>query len=180
MPQTSVFCIVRSREQAEQIVENLEKEEFNHEAISLLMLDQQVGRSVARARVGHNHQREMRAGPGRLSGLKRFTVADFGTCLTAGPVALALAAAADSSSSGVVRVLMSMGVAQYAARRYEDKVGEGNIFLGVHAEDGDLAAIALDIFETELAEHISTAAETASESRRGQSQNAPFFDNQSN
>jgi len=180
MPRTSVYCVVRSREQAEQIVDSLEMEDFNHEDISILMLDQQVGRSGARAKGERSHPREMRHGSGRHARLRRFTIADFGTCLTAGPVALAFAAAAGSAGSGIVEVLTSMGLAQHEARRYEDKAGEGNFFLGVHAEDSDRAAVAQDIFETELAEHISTAVEQVSDSQRGQSQGGFSFDNQTN
>ncbi len=166
MPGKSTFCIVRTRQQAEQIFERLQAAGFPARDISLLMPDQKTARSAAKGK-----QPAVAAGnppnpPGRLVGVRQLNVPEFGLCLAAGPVALALgAAAAGASSMGIARVLAGMGVAEPDARRYEDKIEEGNILIAAHAGNSDDGAAALHIFETEEADYFSTAEESPAENQ---------------
>lgn len=163
MRKKSVFCVARSREQAGQIVERLKESGFEHDDISVLMPDHQIGRVPARnGKMSGASAHETLSAAAHFHGLRRMILPDFGPCLAAGPIAVTLGAAAVGTTDACITdVLMGMGVADYEAQRYEDKVGEGNVFIAAHTSDKiDQVAEVLDIYETEMAEYLSTAAES--------------------
>jgi hypothetical protein len=179
MSRKSVFCTVRTRHQAEQIVQRLQAAGFATNEISLLLPDQHVAKSGARGKPAKAAAGDGSAPTSRLVGVRKLNVPDFGPCLAAGPVATALSAAAvGASTTGIAEVLAGMGLAGFEAQRYEDKVGEGNIFIAAHADDAVEAAGVVHIFDSEEAEHLSTAVESVTERKAGHSEDHSQYDHQ--
>ncbi|HWQ93361.1 MAG TPA: DUF3341 domain-containing protein, partial [Clostridia bacterium] len=83
-----------------------------------------------------------------------------GAFVAAGPLMAALSGAAvGANAGGLVGALIGMGVPEYEAKRYEGKIREGRILLSVHAEGGEQARQAKEIFERVGAEDIATSGE---------------------
>ena len=55
---------------------------------------------------------------------------------------------------------MGLGIPEFEAKQYEDKVRAGNILISVHTEDAEARSRAKDIMETSGAKDISTSSET--------------------
>jgi Na+/glutamate symporter len=59
------------------------------------------------------------------------------TAMQPGPIMVALAGAGVGAVvGGLTGALIGMGMRQYEARQYEDKMKGGNILVSVHTEDG--------------------------------------------
>ncbi len=68
-------------------------------------------------------------------------------------------AAVGAAAGGLVGILVGMGIPEFEAKRYQDKIREGNILLSVHAHNGDESKRAKEILERDGAVDISTAGE---------------------
>jgi hypothetical protein len=63
-----------------------------------------------------------------------------------------------ATTGGIVGGLIGLGVPEFEAKRYEDKLKSGNYLIAVHAHDGDDTDRAKEIFKTAGAEDITTAS----------------------
>jgi hypothetical protein len=57
--------------------------------------------------------------------------------------------------------IIGLGIPEYEAKRYEEKVRKGNILISVHTEDSDEVKRAKDIFEAAGAEDIHSTGEAS-------------------
>jgi len=165
----SVFGILKSRQQAETVVDRLKEGGFSNEDISVLFPDTSGSRDFA-------YEQETKAPEGAatgvgtgfivggvlgwLAGIGSLAIPGIGPFIAAGPIMAALSGAAVGTAiGGIAGALIGMGIPEYEAKRYEAKIKEGNILVSVHADNGDEADRAKDILEAAHAEDIATSGE---------------------
>ena len=168
MSQTSVFGIVKSYSQAEQLVEELQAEGFPASEISVLLPD-----SEGRHDIGHVKTTKAPEGAatgataggvtggvlGLLAGIGALAIPGIGPFIAAGPLMAALGGAAiGAGTGGLVGALVGMGIPEIEAKRYQDKLKRGNYLIAVAVADGDEKDRAKEIFKNVGAEDISTSS----------------------
>src|SRR5438309_11536538 len=168
MSQTSVFGIVKSYSQAEQLVEELQAEGFPASEISVLLPD-----SEGRHDFGHVKATKAPEGAttgataggvtggvlGLLAGIGALAIPGVGPFVAAGPIMAALSGAAvGATTGGLVGGLIGMGIPEIEAKRYENKLKTGNYLIAIHVHDGDEKDRAKQIFRNAGAEDISTSS----------------------
>jgi hypothetical protein len=159
MSKKSVFCIATSRNQADQIVDHLKSESFSNNEISVLFSDKGSARDFACEKNTKGPETTVAsAGTGGVSGalnwiagIGALAIPGAGPFIAAGPIMAAL--------SGIANGLISLGIPEWEARRYEGKVKAGNLLISVHTEDAGDIARARDIFDQAGAQDICTAGE---------------------
>ena len=167
----SVFAILKSREQAEKVVERLKNAGFYNNDISMLFADTSGTRDFA---IEHETKAPEGATTGGgtgfvvggvlgwLAGIGSLAIPGLGPFIAAGPIMAALSGAAVGTAvGGIVGALIGMGMPEFEARRYESKIKEGNILVSVHTEDSGGVDRATSILKECNAEDISTSSETA-------------------
>jgi hypothetical protein len=168
MSQTSVFGIVKSHSQAEQLVEELQAAGFPASEISVLL-----PASEGRHDIGHVKATKAPEGAttgataggitggvlGLLAGIGALAIPGVGPFIAAGPLMAALSGAAiGAGTGGLVGGLVGMGIPEIEARRYENKLKSGNYLIAVAAAGGDEKERAKEIFKNVGAEDISTSS----------------------
>lgn len=167
MSKTSVFGIVKTHSQAENIVENLQDAGFPASEISVLLPD-----SEGKHDIGHVKATKAPEGAttgataggvtggvlGLLAGIGALAIPGVGPFIAAGPIMAALSGAAlGGATGGLVGGLIGLGIPEIEAKRYEDKLKSGNYLIAVHAEDDNQKDRAREIFKSVGAEDISTS-----------------------
>jgi hypothetical protein len=165
----SVFCIVPALGQADTIVRELKKAGFVDNDISALFPDKKGSKDFA-----HEHKTKAPEGAavgataggavggtvGLLAGIGALAIPGLGPFIAAGPLMGALSGAAVGGAvGGFTGALVGMGIPEYEAKRYENKLREGNILLSVHTEDTKQQDAAKKIFERLGARDIASAGE---------------------
>jgi uncharacterized membrane protein len=168
MAKSSVFCIAKSASQAEQIVENLQNSGFDVSEISVLMPD-----TAGKHDFGHVKASKAPEGAatgataggvtggvlGLLAGIGALAIPGIGPFIAAGPIMASLGGAAvGASAGGLVGGLIGLGIPEIEAKRYEEKLKNGNFLVAVDAEDSDRVDRAKEIFKDAGAEDISTSS----------------------
>jgi hypothetical protein len=168
MSKTSVFGIVKTHSQAEQIVERLQTAGFPASEISVLLPD-----TEGKHDIGHVKATKAPEGAttgaatggvtggvlGLLAGIGALAIPGVGPFIAAGPIMAALSGAAvGATTGGIVGGLVGLGIPEVEAKRYENKLKSGNYLIAVHTADGDQKDRAKDIFEEAGAEDISTSS----------------------
>jgi len=168
MSKTSVFGIVKSRSQAEQVVESLQAAGFASSEISVLVPDT-TGRHdtgvVKNTKAPEGATTGGVAGGltggvlGLLAGIGALAIPGVGPFIAAGPIMAALSGAAiGAGTGGIVGALVGLGIPEIEAKRYEEKLKAGNYLIAVDAEDGDDEDRAKKVFKDAGAEDISTSS----------------------
>jgi len=68
-------------------------------------------------------------------------------------------AAIGGTAGGLIGALTDMGMPEFEAKRYSNKIGQGNILVSVHTDDSKQRDVAKDIFKRNGAEDISSGGE---------------------
>jgi uncharacterized membrane protein len=175
MKHTAVFCIAKSRPQAERIIDRLVAAGFPHSEISVLMPE-----TDSRHDIGHVKNTKAPEGTatgaatggvaggviGLLAGIGALAIPGVGPLIAAGPIMAALSGAAvGAATGGVVGGLIGLGIPEVEAKIYEEKLKTGNYLISVHAKDGDEVDRAEEIYKSENAEDISTTGQVAAPTR---------------
>ena len=165
----AVICIANSQAQAESIITRLEKEGVSTSDISVLMPDRTGSRDFA-----HEHNTKAPEGAtiggsaggvtggilGLLAGIGALAIPGVGPFIAAGPIMAALSGAAVGAAvGGIGGALVGLGMPEYEAKQYEDKVKNGNILISVHTEDSDEASRIKDILEDADVDDVSITGE---------------------
>jgi hypothetical protein len=104
-------------------------------------------------------------------GIGTLMIPGVGPFIVAGPIMAALAGAgAGAAAGGLTGALIGMGMPEYEARQYEEKMKGGNILISVHTEDGAERARVKEIFKNAGA---VTAAEDLLDRAYGKSSAPP-------
>src|SRR6195256_3203257 len=171
MSKTSVFGIVKSYTQAEQIVERLQSAGFAVSEISILLPDNQGKHDIGHVKATKAPEGATTGAAtggvtggvlGLLAGIGALAIPGVGPFIAAGPIMAALSGAAiGATTGGIVGGLIGLGIPEIEAKRYEGKLKSGNYLIAVHAKDGDDKDRAKAIFEQAGAEDISTVSEAS-------------------
>jgi uncharacterized membrane protein len=168
MAKSSVFCIAKSASQAEQIVENLQNSGFGVSEISVLMPD-----TAGKHDFGHVKATKAPEGAatgatagsvtggvlGLLAGIGALAIPGVGPFIAAGPIMASLGGAAvGATAGGLVGGLIGLGIPEIEAKRYEEKLKNGNFLVAVDADDSDKVDRAKEIFKDAGAEDIATSS----------------------
>ncbi len=168
MSKTSVFGIVKTHSQAEQVVQRLQTAGFPVSEISVLLPD-----TEGKHDIGHVKATKAPEGAttgaatggvtggviGLLAGIGALAIPGLGPFIAAGPIMAALSGAAvGATTGGIVGGLIGMGIPEVEAKRYENKLKSGNYLIAVHTADSNEKDCAKDIFEEADAEDISTTS----------------------
>ncbi len=170
MKNNAVFCIAKTRTQAESIVESLKASGFSSNDISVLLPDTSGTRDFA-----HEQHTKMPEGAttgvvagmgtgailGWLAGIGTLAIPGVGPFIAAGPIMAALGGAAvGGATGGIVGALVGMGIPEYEAKHYDGKISSGNILISVHTDDGDEEKKVREIYERFDAEDVKSTGET--------------------
>ena len=177
MSNKSVYAIAISEGQANQIVDSLTKSGFSSNDISALFPDKNTSHEFS-------HEKNTKAPEGGLAGaatggvlggtvgllagIGALAIPGVGPLIAAGPLLAALSgAAAGATVGGITGALIGLGIPEMEAKRYENRIAEGNILISVLAETGDEVSRAKDVLKKAGAEDISVTSigEVASTSR---------------
>ena len=167
MSKDSVFGIVKTYPQAEQIVEGLQRAGFPASEISVLLPDREGKHDIGHVKATKAPEGATTGAAaggvtggvlGLLAGIGALAIPGVGPFIAAGPIMAALSGAAvGATTGGVVGGLIGMGIPEIEAKRYEDKLKTGNYLIAVHAHDGDAKDRAKEIFKQAGAEDISVS-----------------------
>ncbi|MFN2309002.1 MAG: DUF3341 domain-containing protein [Gammaproteobacteria bacterium] len=165
----AVIGIVNTVGHAEAIVESLKSSGILTTDISVLMPDLGGNRDFS-----HEHNTKAPEGAtiggsaggiaggalGLLAGIGALAIPGVGPFIAAGPIMAALSGAAVGATiGGVAGALVGMGMPEYEAKQYEDKLKNGNILISVHTNDSDEADRIKEIMEDADAEDVSITSE---------------------
>jgi len=168
MSKSSVFGIVKTHAQAEQIVEGLQRAGFDSSEISILLPDNEGKHDIGHVKATKAPEGATTGAAtggvtggvlGLLAGIGTLAIPGVGPFIAAGPIMAALSGAAiGATTGGVVGGLIGLGIPEIEARRYVDKLKSGNYLIAVHVRDGDEKDRAKEIFKSAYAEDISTSS----------------------
>jgi hypothetical protein len=168
MSKTSVFCIAKSHSHAEQIVERLQGSGFPASEISVLLPDTEGKHDMGLVKASKAPEGATTGAAtggvtggvlGLLAGIGALAIPGVGPFIAAGPIMAALSGAAlGATAGGIVGGLIGMGIPEFEAKRYEDKLKAGNYLIAVHAHDGDETDRAKEIFKSNGADDITTSS----------------------
>ena len=95
-----------------------------------------------------------------MAGIGALAIPGVGPLIAAGPIMAALGGAAvGAATGGLAGSLIGLGVPEYEAKQYADKIRGGNFLISVHTEDGTERRRAKEIFEHHHATDVATAGE---------------------
>ena len=168
MSKSSIFGIVKTHAQAEQIVQGLQSAGFDSSEISVLLPDNEGKHDIGHVKATKAPEGATTGAAtggvtggvlGLLAGIGALAIPGVGPFIAAGPIMAALSGAAiGATTGGVVGGLIGLGIPEIEAKRYEDKLKSGNYLLAVHYHDGDEKDRAKEIFKGAGAEDISTTS----------------------
>lgn len=178
MSNKSVYAIAVSEGQANQIVDSLTKSGFSSNDISVLFPDKNTTHEFS-------HEKNTKAPEGAmtgvatggvlggtlglLAGIGALAIPGVGPLIAAGPLLAALSgAAAGATVGGITGGLIGLGIPEIEAKRYENRIAEGNILISVLAVSGDDVTRAKEVLKNAGAEDISVTSigEVAASSHR--------------
>jgi hypothetical protein len=175
MSKKSVFCIATSRDQAEQIVDQLKNENFSNNDISVLFADKGTSHDFAHEKhtkapegvaVGGGTGGVVGGALGWVAGIGALAIPGVGPFIAAGPIIAALSGAAIGAAiGGIAGGLIGLGIPEIEAKRYEGKLKKGNILISVHAENSAEITRAKNIFSKAGAEDVCTTGEASTPGR---------------
>jgi hypothetical protein len=160
---------VRDDAQADSVVSSLRSAGFTGSDISVLFPDKRGTQEYAQekntkapegATTGGVAGMGIGAALGWLAGIGSLAIPGVGPFIAAGPIMAALGGAAvGGATGGLVGGLIGLGIPEYEAKKYEDKIRGGNALISVHTEDGDQQMRARRILEEAGADSISSSTE---------------------
>jgi hypothetical protein len=168
MSTKSVYAIAFSESQANRIVDRLTNSGFSSNDISVLFPDKQTSHQFS-------HEKNTKAPEGAvtgaatggmlggtlglLAGIGALAIPGVGPLIAAGPLLAALSgAAAGATVGGIAGGLIGLGIPEIEAKRYENRISQGNILISVIAETGDDVSRAKEVLANAGAEDISVTS----------------------
>jgi len=171
MSKKSVFCITTSRQQAEQIIDQLKTADFSNNDISVLFPDKGTTHDFAHEKhtkapegvaTGASTGGVIGGALGWIAGIGALAIPGVGPFIAAGPILAALSGAAvGAAAGGIAGGLIGLGIPEIEAKRYEGKIQQGNILISVHTEDSEEITTAKEVFTKAGALDICTTGETS-------------------
>ncbi len=168
---TAVFGLYAGRMAAERGVDTLVKAGFSHNAISVLLPENDSTRDFA-------HEKHTKAPEGTttgvttggvvggtlglLVGIGALAIPGIGPFIAAGPIMTTLAGlGVGGAVGGLIGALVGMGIPEYEAIRYEGHLKSGGVLLSVHCDTTDQITRAKAILVGTSAVDIASTGETS-------------------
>jgi hypothetical protein len=163
-----VFCTVKTRPEAEEVVEQLRLAGFAAADVSMISPDapsdvvhERRSKAPEGAVTGAGTGGLVGGALGWLVGVGALTIPGLGVFVAAGPIMGALSGAAVGAAvGGIGGSLVGLGVPEVEAKRYEERLREGQILIAVHTYDRRERARARDVFRLTEAEVVPYTEET--------------------
>lgn len=169
MSKKSVVCTVKTRQQAETILDRLHAAGFSYEDVSVVFPDKEGTRDFAHenstkapegAATGAGAGGVLGGTLGLLAGIGALAIPGLGPFIAAGPIMAALSGmAVGAAVGGITGALIGMGIPEYEAKIYEGRIKNGSILMSVHAENSEEVARAKAIVAENGADDISSVTE---------------------
>ncbi len=167
----TVFALLSNAEEAERAVYRFREAGFGADSISLLHPNTGYGTNVLStfnstkapegAVTGATTLGLLGGISGFLVGIGTLVIPGVGPFLAAGPIMVALSGAAVGAMvGGIGGGLIGLGLPEYEARAYDEKVREGKTLVAVHCSEAAQEKPVREIFHQEGASHISTSRTT--------------------
>lgn len=173
---TAVFGIFSSREHVEECIEDLRRNDFRTEDISILFSENEGSKDFAHvkatkapegASAGAASGAVVGGVLGWLAGIGAIAIPGIGPFIAAGPIMAALAGAGVGGAvGGITGSLVGMGIPEYEAKRYEGRIRKGGYLLSVHCDNGDWVTKAKEILRRTGAEDIASSGESSADFAR--------------
>ena len=97
---------------------------------------------------------------GLLAGIGALAIPGLGPFIAAGPIMAALSgAAAGATAGGVVGGLVGLGIPEYEAKAYEDRIKKGGYLVAVSVENSKKGDVVREILKRNGLEDISSVSE---------------------
>ena len=168
MNHKSVYAIAISEVQANQIVDHLTQAGFSSNDISVLFPDKGTTHEFS-------HEKNTKAPEGAITGaatggllggtlgllvgIGALAIPGVGPLIAAGPLLAALSgAAAGATVGGIAGGLIGLGIPELEAKRYENRIAEGNILISVLTRTSEDVSRAKDVLTVAGAEDISVTS----------------------
>lgn len=169
MSKQSVLGIVKSPDQAHQVLRELKLLGFSADDVSILFPDQGGSRDFV-------HERQTKAPEGAVTGasagglafgtvgllvgLGALVIPGFGPLLAVGPLFAALSTGAVGAAvGGITGALVGLGFSEFVAKMYEGKLGDGNTLISVHTENRADIERVKKVFTQHEVEDVGSTAE---------------------
>jgi hypothetical protein len=169
MSKTAIYGIVDGYAQADAIADHLHDANFSPDDVSVLFADKEGTRDFA-------HEKHTKAPEGAtaggvtggvaggvagwLVGIGALAIPGVGPLIAAGPILAALSGAAvGAAAGGIAGGLIGLGIPEYEARQYEEKIKAGGVLIAVHSENADETKRAKKILEEGGAKDIATRSD---------------------
>lgn len=179
MKKKIVCGLANNEEHAQHIVERLQENGFGNDIISVLYIDkrgvqQRSGKLIEKrskapegATTGGVAGGIIGGSIGLLAGLGALMIPGAGPFIAAGPIMAALAGSAVGGSVGMLLgALIGLGIPEFEAKKYENKLKSGAVLVTVHPRTNEEIDEAMQILRQEGAQDITTTAEKASQQKR--------------
>ena len=139
----ALFGVAKSEDQATSIVDQLKVAGFSENDISVLssgwarhFAHEQHTKAPEGAAFGAASGVVLGAAFGWLVGIGTLAIPGLGVLLAAGPIIAALTGAGGGAVvGGVMGSMIGLGMPEFEAKQYDDKMKGGNILISVHTED---------------------------------------------
>lgn len=165
----AIFCTAKSCDHAARIVDDLKAAGFSNTDISVLMPDKSGTKDFAvhnqtkapeGAATGAGAGAVVGAGLGWLAGIGSLAIPGLGPLIAAGPIMAALGGATVVGAvGGLTGGLIGLGIPEYEAKKYEERVKGGRALISVHSESSTETDRAKEIFKRDGGEDISSSTE---------------------
>ncbi len=104
---------------------------------------------------------------GLLAGIGALAIPGMGPFIAAGPLMAALSGiAAGGITGGIVGALIGLGIPEYEAKLYENRLKDGGILIAVKVASHDWAKRIKELLEKNGAEDVSVSSEVATKNQR--------------
>ena len=156
----AVSGIYRNHDAVDHAVDALGEAGFRNADISILFADDEPTNTVEFEKKPTASEVKVRGGLRWLAGTGALAIAGVGPLSAVDPIVSApIGAGADGIIGSVADALVSMGVREHEAKRYEASVKDGGVLLSVRADDADWIGRAKGVLESTRAAHISVTGE---------------------
>lgn len=169
---SAVFALASSSTQAAAIIDELRLSGFSRNAVSVLFRDIEGTGEYAHAKatkapegiltVAGAEEDGVLGIMGWIMGLGTLAIPGAAPVIAAGPIFVALGSATIGvEAGGLTEALVDLGLPEYEARHYADKLQDGNILIAAHIENIHEVNVARGIFERTEASDIGITDEMA-------------------
>ena len=165
----SVFGIYQSREKLEMAIDILKEAGFSSSDVSVMFSSPGAEGEIAHknstkapeaAITGILSGATVGGVLGWLAGMGTLALTGVGPLIAAGPIMAALAGASVGGAvGGVGGALVGLGMPEYEAQRYANRINNGGILIAIHADTADDVSDARRILRETDAEDISAQPE---------------------